>query len=319
MRSRGTGFSSKCAICGKPAFSSLPLCPECAKKDAAVTIDESLHRPLYRNFANCRLCSNNCSGIALCGKPEYGKLVYYEDPLPTNCCNSWFCRGSRLIGTNLAIFYYGCNFDCLYCQNWSHKRFDEVRTVEVEEVLSAAMVERVRCLCHFGGSPEPQLPFALKLSRKVLERRKELMICWEWNGAGNASLALKAAELSYKSGGTVKFDLKAWNPNLHLLLTGRDNEAVKRNFEKIFDRFPEVVSATTLLVPFYVDEEEVENIAKFISSFSPEIPYSLLVFHPDYRIVDFPVTPLEQVKKCYAIAKKYLRRVDIGNLHLLRL
>ncbi|AAB91111.1 radical SAM protein [Archaeoglobus fulgidus] len=320
MRRGGTAFSSKCKICGKAAPFSLPVCPECSKKDAALEIATSLHPPLYeKRVEGCNLCSNKCSGIALCGKPEYGKLTYYEDPLPTNCCNAWFCNGSKLTGTNLAVFYYGCNFDCLYCQNWTHKYFEDVRTVSVDELLRAAKNFRVRCVCHFGGSPEPQLPFALKFSRKALEFKEDLMICWEWNGAGNTSLALKAAELSSRSGGTVKFDLKAWNPNLHVLLTGRDNERVKDNFERIYDKHGEVLSATTLLVPYYVDEEEVEGIARFISSFSTEIPYSLLVFHPDYRMSDFPVTPVQQVKRCYKAAKKHLKNVNIGNLHLLGL
>ncbi|MET1124209.1 MAG: radical SAM protein [Archaeoglobaceae archaeon] len=303
--------------CGRELPSrTIPLCPECARTEKALEVARELHKPPEASVKSCKLCANECSGVALCGKPPYGALEYYEDPLPTNCCNAWFCRGSKLRGTNLAVFYYGCNFDCLFCQNWIHKRIPR-KVVSIEELLRAAGNPRVKCVCHFGGSPEPQLPFALKFSRKVLEIRPDVMICWEWNGAGNRSLALKAAELSEKSGGTVKFDLKAWNENLHVLLTGRSAERVRENFAAIAERYPEVLSATTLLVPFYVDEREVEGIAKFIASFSEDIPYSLLVFHPDYRLSDLPVTPREQVFRCYRAAKKHLRRVNIGNIHLL--
>ncbi len=309
----------RCVICGsKTPSKNLPVCPKCSKKDDASIIADEIHKPWSdRKVRSCKLCSNECQGVALCGKPAYGSLSYYEDPLPTNCCNAWFCRGSELNGTNLAVFYYGCNFDCLYCQNWTHKLIDRARVVPLEELVRAAMPERVKCICHFGGSPEPQLPFAIKFSRRALKERGDLMICWEWNGAGNSSLAMKAAELSWKSKGTVKFDLKAWNINLHRLLTGRDNGRVLENFARIAERYPEVVSATTLLVPYYVDEKEVENIARFLSDFDPNVPYSLLVFHPDYRLNDLPITPLAQVKKCYEAAKKHLERVSVGNLHLL--
>ncbi len=248
--------------------------------------------------------------------PKKAVLHAYEDPLPTNCCNAWFCRGSKLSGTNLAVFYYGCNFDCLFCQNWSHKNVKEGKVVSLDEMVEKAMRERIKCICHFGGSPEPQISFAINFSKEVLKRR-DVMICWEWNGAGKTNFALKAAELSHESGGTVKFDLKAFNPFLHLILTGRDNKQTLRNFEKIYDKFPDVLSATTLLVPFYVDEKEIEGIAKFIASFDDKIPYSLLVFHPDYRLYDLPITPKKQVERCYSIAKRYLRRVHIGNLFLL--
>lgn len=102
-----------------------------------------------------------------------------------------------------------------------------------------------------------------------------------------------------------------------MILTGRDNEQTLRNFEKIYGKFPEVLSATTLLVPHYVDAEEVDGIAKFIASLSEEIPYSLLIFHPDYRLSDMTVTPRKQVEECYKVAKRYLKRVHIGNKFLL--
>ncbi|MEM4644555.1 MAG: radical SAM protein [Archaeoglobaceae archaeon] len=306
-----------CTFCGKKAPSKfLSLCVECAKSERAFEIAEKLHPRRGGFVKTCKLCANECREIALCGKPLYGNLSYYEDPLPTNCCNAWFCKGSNLTGTNLAVFYYGCNFDCLFCQNWSHKKVNR-NFVSLEELLIVIERERIKCICHFGGSPEPQLPFALKFSREALKKRNDIMICWEWNGAGNTSLALKAAELSYISGGTVKFDLKAWSEPLHVLLTGRSGERSRKNFERIGEKYPEVLSATTLLVPYYVDKGEVEKIASFIASIDERIPYSLLVFHPDYLLRDLPITPKEQVFECYKAAKKWLKRVNIGNLQLL--
>jgi pyruvate formate lyase activating enzyme len=78
-----------------------------------------------------------------------------------------------------------------------------------------------------------------------------------------------------------------------------------------------MLTATTLLVPGYVDSIEVEHIAEFIASFDPEIPYSLLVFHPSFLMADLPTTSLEQTIECYKSAKKHLKRVNVGNLHLL--
>jgi len=330
--------SVKCRICGGQTYAkAIPVCPECAKKDDALKYVELLHPEVEKigkdTRIKCGLCSNKCGleegDIGLCGprgvkngkmfslvSSEKAILHSYEDPLPTNCCNAWFCAASKLTGTNLAVFYYGCNFDCLYCQNWEHKLIDRGEVVSLEEMVERAMLERIKCICQFGGSPEPQLPFAIRFSEEVLKRR-EIMVCWEWNGAGKEDLVLKAAKLSHDSGGTVKFDLKAWNDNLHRILTGRSNKQTLKNFENIFDRHPDVISATTLLVPYYVDEEEVECIARFIASLSDEIPYSLLVFHPDYRLSDMPVTPREQVRKCYNAAKKYLKRVYVGNVYLI--
>ena len=55
-----------------------------------------------------------------------------------------------------------------------------------------------------------------------------------------------------------------------------------------------MLNATTLLVPGYVDEQEVEAIAKFIARLDDQIPYSLLVFYPIFYMSTLPITPLKQ-------------------------
>ena len=86
---------------------------------------------------------------------------------------------------------------------------------------------------------------------------------------------------------------------------------------KEFGKIPDLLTATTLMVSYYVDEKEVEGIAGFISGVDTDIPYSLLAFHPDFMLDDLPPTPESQAGECYRTAKKYLRRVNIGNRYLL--
>lgn len=247
-------------------------------------------------------------------------LHIYLDPLPTNCCAAWFCEGSKERGYNLAVFFYGCSFDCLFCQNHSHKRLKEATRLTEDQVVAAALQPEVRCICFFGGSPEPQLPFALRLGQKVLERSNgQKHVCWEWNGSGHPGLVKKAAELSAQSGGTVKFDLKAYHPNISMALCGVGNRRTLENFSLLAGIYPQkdLLTATTLLVPGYVDRQEVGQIARFISCLNKGIPYSLLVFHPNYLMTDLPVTPRQQVDECFEEASRFLSRVNIGNLHLL--
>jgi pyruvate formate lyase activating enzyme len=176
-----------------------------------------------------------------------------------------------------------------------------------------------RCICYFGGTPEPQLPFLLRVTKKILENVK-LKICWEWNGTGNPDIVRKAAEYSYTTNGTIKFDLKSFDHNLHMCLTGRSNKRTLDNFQRIAQEYKkrDLLTATTLLIPGYIDEAEVEKIAKFISNLDNDIPYSLLVFHPGFKMIDMPITTRKQVEECYQAAKKYLNRVNIGNKHLLK-
>ena len=306
----------------------------------------------------CTLCANNCripeggkgfcglvenrNGklVRLAGAPDRGLLEWYYDPLPTNCVADWICPGCTGRGypkwaytkgpeygfNNLAVFYGACNLDCLFCQNWQYRYL----TAKLEPIFSAEDLaklvnERVSCVCYFGGDPSPQMPHALYASKLMLEktRGRIFRVCWESNGLMNPNILDKAVELSLISGGNFKFDIKAWTPSIYKALTGVDNkqlfENIKRAAKRIGERRdPPLIIASTLLVPGYVDEEEVRMIAGFLADIDPTIPYRLLAFHPDYLMDDLPPTSRSHMMKCLEAAKKEgLENISIGNPWLL--
>ena len=119
------------------------------------------------------------------------------------------------------------------------------------------------------------------------------------------------------------YDLKTFSSELSLALSGVSNERAYQNFKMIAEKFlPErkglpVLTATTLLVPGYIDANEIEAIAGFIADLDSSIPYSLLCFHPNYRMIDLPYTSLKQAKECWEAARRHLKHVNMGNLHIL--
>jgi len=340
-----------CRICGQEkAARAIGVCASCLRITSYPGIIKQAHAgrvnyglpaspPREKNGLRCDFCANECRILegktGFCGvrlnrqgriqsvsPPDTILASIYYDPLPTNCCAAWFCRGSKESGVNLAVFLYGCNFDCLFCQNASHRSVSSAHFLPLERLVEAALAPEVRCVCFFGGSPEPQLSSVLRAGQEILRRsRGQIHICWEWNGAGNPSLIRQAAEISRQSRGTVKFDLKAWTPQLGEALCGVPLTRAYQNLALLgsISSEPDLLTATTLLVPYYVDEGEIENIARFLAEINPDFPYSLLIFHPDDRMEDLPVTPRTQVRSAYQAAKRHLKRVNIGNLHLLDL
>jgi pyruvate formate lyase activating enzyme len=82
---------------------------------------------------------------------------------------------------------------------------------------------------------------------------------------------------------------------------------------------PPPLIASTLLVPGYIDAEQVGTIASFIAKLDPNIPYALLGFHGDFLMRDLPVTSWKHAERCLEAAKAAgLKRVRIGNIHILR-
>jgi pyruvate formate lyase activating enzyme len=304
---------------------------------------------------SCNVCVNRCrmaeGEMGYCGlrRNRNGRLVgvsstaaklsWYHDPLPTNCVASWVCPGGTGAGhpqfayrhgaetgsKNLAVFFQACSFNCLFCQNW-HFRHETLTAPyhTVEELVSDAD-ERTSCICYFGGDPAPQMRFAIKASKQASENAggRILRICWETNGSVHPDLLNEVLEIAIDSGGCVKFDLKTRDPSLHVALTGITNQRTLDNFARAAQKIgrrpvPPLLIASTLLVPGYIDAQEVAAIAGFIAGLNPDIPYSLLAFHPQFFMSDMPLTSKTLADQCLRAARDAgLKNVRLGNVHLL--
>ncbi|MEM4724736.1 MAG: hypothetical protein QXP01_06965, partial [Candidatus Hadarchaeum sp.] len=106
-------------------------------------------------------------------------------------------------------------------------------------------------------------------------------------------------------------------------LTGSSNERTLQNFAAVaayVQRRPQppLLIASTLLVPGYVDAQEVRQLAAFIASLNPSIPYALLGFYPHFYMHDLPTTSVRHAEEARAAAQEAgLQNVRIGNRHLL--
>jgi pyruvate formate lyase activating enzyme len=315
--------------------------------------------PSAADGLQCGLCQNRCkiadgergycgvrrneNGRLAGGTAEEAAVSWYYDPLPTNCVADWVCAGGSGAGypkwahrrgpeqgfLNLAVFYEACTFNCLFCQNWHYRRRSMTRDTRTAAELAESVTAETSCICFFGGDPTCQLPHALaaaKLARRQNppEAERILRICWETNGSASPQLLEQMVELSLESGGCVKFDLKAMDANIHRGLCGVDNRRTLENFAAAAERIserpdPPLLVASTLLVPGYIDAQEVSAIASFIADLDPTIPYALLGFHGDFLMTDLPPTSWKQAESCLEAAKAAgLKRVRLGNVHILR-
>lgn len=337
---------SECKICKqkKELSQSLGICVDCIRThfDQALPFIEKIHKKTKKEFKMpetppregipCGLCVNECripeGEYGYCGartntsgkimpKSKSEDIAYvecYYDPLPTNCVSMEFCGERTTRGKkNLAVFYGACTYDCLFCQNWHYRKVNH--TMSVNE-LASRVDETTACICYFGGDPTPQMLHALKVAAKV-----DVRVCWETNGAFSRNVARRVGKTAYTSGGTIKFDLKAYSEKVHYALCGSSNKNTLSNFEYIFETFqrkePPILVASTLLVPGYIDEKEVSHIAEFIAGLDPDIPYCLLAFHPHFKMRDLPYTSREHAHTCVEAAQTYLNRVRTGNIWLL--
>ncbi|ALL01471.1 pyruvate formate-lyase activating enzyme [Pyrodictium delaneyi] len=282
-------------------------------------------------------------------------LFTYLDPHPTNCVAEPVCpaatsrgypqytftRGVEKGFYNLAVFAGGCPLDCVFCQNPEHKAMAARGRVEpryvksLGEFVDEALDTRVTCVCFFGGDPTPQMPMLISVARRALERARgrglPLRVCWETDGLANPAVFREAARLSLESGGIVKVDWKAWSPGIYEALTGVDGQKAVRRLmantrivaEMAVERpEPPLLVVSMLLVPGYVDAEEVRGVAGYIAGlmdeYSVNIPMVLLAFHPDHRMRDLPPTSRRHALEARRAALEAgIWEVYLGNVWLL--
>ena len=306
----------------------------------------------------CEVCVNRCQPSdgerGLCGAREasggrvgprvgtaQAAAVYWQEfPLPTNCCARWVCPGSSSSGyprysysrgpergyQSLAVGYYGCTFDCLYCQSCASRSVEGAPRFSAQQLADA--MGSVSCACLYGGDPTPQLAHALaaaKLARaKARAEGRKLRICFETNGAMNRGLLRAMADVALESGGCIKVDLKAFDDDVHQALCGTTNRQTLQNFAWLAGRRrerPEVplAVASTALIPGYVDGEEVRELARFIAKQGKDIPYLLIGYFSCHHLADLPTTSLQQARRCLAAARAAgLANVRLDNRELLR-
>lgn len=347
-----------CHVCGKRSrlvAAQLGVCGTCIRQHPteALAVAQEAHAAARRLFGlpeqpprtagglRCRCCSHACTmgegergycGLRvvqgkrlrhLAGTPQRGLLHWYDDPLPTNCVADPFCTGHRQLGKqNLAVFYAACTLNCLFCQNWHFREIDpdQPRYITAQE-LAQVTSKRTYCVCFFGGDPASQMGHALAAAALLADRG--VVVCWETNGTAHPRSMEEALILSLQSGGCVKYDLKAVDDILYQALTGASNQQVLENFERAAAHIgerpePPPLVASTLLVPGYIDAEEVGRIARFIAALNPNIPYALLGFAPQFLFPDLPPTSVRHAEEALAAARAAgLERVHIGNRHLL--
>jgi len=172
------------------------------------------------------------------------------------------------------------------------------------------------------------MPHAIRTSELAIEKAKAdgriMRICWETNGYMKPQFLERAVELSLESGGNIKFDLKCWDENLAKAMCGVSNKPSLENFKAVGEKFYKrrselpVLTASTLLVPSYVDVDEIRNLSSFISGIDVSIPYTLLAFAPNYEMYDIQTTSRKHAYECLEAAREEgLQNVRLGNSQLL--
>ena len=127
----------------------------------------------------------------------------------------------------------------------------------------------------------------------------------------NGSVSDQALDDILPVADAMNIDLKGFTEQYYRKLGG-DLETVKHFITRSSRQCH--VELTTLIIPGENDsDEEMREMAGWISSLSPEIPLHVTRFFPRWKMDDRPATDVARVYALVQTAREYLRYVWAGN------
>ncbi len=214
----------------------------------------------------------------------------------------------------LSFGMLGCNLRCPFCQNWEisqtlkdPRAVSRIIDITSEDIVNFALRLGDSMIASTYNEPIITTEWAVEIFK--LAKSKGMLTIYVTNGYGTPELIrYLAPHLD-----AANVDLKSFREENYKWLGGK--------LEPVLDTIKGLAQAgvwieiTTLIVPkFNDDPNELRDIADFIASISPDIPWHVTAFHPDYRVTDRPRTPTSTLLKAYDIGRQKLKYVYMGNV-----
>lgn len=284
-----------------------------------------LYEKLSNKDVRCNLCVHHCfigegkTGFCRVRENQDGvlySLVYGQpiarhiDPIEKKPLFHFYPGSSAY-----SIATAGCNFRCLWCQNWeisqlpANQNLARGKEIYPQEIVSAVQQSGCRSIAYTYTEPTVFFEYAYDVARLA-------------KGVGLANVYITNGYMSkdmlemfkpYLDGANV--DLKAFRDETYRHYVGGRLQPVLDNL-KYMKKMDIWLEVTTLIIPGVNDSaEELRDIAEFIADeLSPDTPWHLSRFFPAYKM-KAPVTPLTALEKAKEIGLKAgLHYVYEGNI-----
>jgi pyruvate formate lyase activating enzyme len=212
----------------------------------------------------------------------------------------------------------GCDFHCTNCQNWvssqmlrdpaADESIDNIRRISPEQVILAARRSGASVIASSYNEPLITSEWAVSIFKlAVTEGLKCVYV-----SNGNATPQVLEYLRPYLTG--YKIDLKTMQDKQYRQLGGVLNNVL--DTIRLAHQLGLWVEVVTLVIPGFNDSsEELMEAGRFITSVSPDIPWHVTAFHPDYKMTEPDLTPVKTLQRAAEIGQEAgLKFVYAGNL-----
>lgn len=283
-----------------------------------------LWRPGGGERVVCNACNRRCSiptgshGFCYVRKnvdgklylSSYGKLAAMQvDPIEKKPFNH-FHPGTRVftVGTS------SCNWHCLFCQNHAISKETEVYGADVPPERLAEMADENGCEGVGFSYNEPTIFVEYVIDAAREAHRAGKYSVFVTNGYGTVEMVraisgyVDAVVVDYKGSGGELFQRR---------------QTMTVSAEPIKETLLELkaqrihTELTDLVIPQVgADLDEARRLCRWLcDNLGPDVPIQFTRFHPDYKLLNIPVTPYDLLEKHHeAAVAAGLNYAYIGNV-----
>jgi pyruvate formate lyase activating enzyme len=292
-----------------------------------LTVEGKLYQSLPNNALRCFACGHRClikegrRGICKVRFNQGGKLRVpwgyvaglQADPIEKK---PFF---HILPGSDALTFgMLGCDFHCSFCQNWvssqalrepaSDVSLAYIRRISAEQIVEAGKKAGASVIASSYNEPLITSEWAVEIFQLANQAGMKCVYVSNGNATPEVLEYLRPHIVGYK------IDLKTMQDRQYRRLGGvlqNVLDTIRMAHES--ELWVEVV---TLVVPGLNDSnEELMDAARFIFSVSPDIPWHVTAYHPDFKMRDPNPTPAATLLRAAEIGQEAgLNYVYAGNL-----
>ncbi len=288
----------------------------------------NLHRALFyqedgKGFIRCGLCPHNCrlgeNSHGICGVREVRDGTLYSlnyglcaaiasDPVEKKPLYHFY--PGRAI---LSLGTFGCNFSCLYCQNWSLARsgipFPAQKYYRSpEDIIKILRNDYPGSLGIAYTYNEPTVWYEYILDTAALVKScgyKNVLVT-------NGFISRPALERLIPYIDALNIDVKSFSNAFYQKYCGGLLQAVKETLMYSAERCH--LEVTYMVIPTLNDSfAETDLFTDWLSSVNPQIPLHFSRYFPAYKFTK-PPTPVHTLTAIRERALKKMCYVYIGNL-----
>lgn len=288
------------------------------------TKEGELYTGIKENWVQCYACGHRCKippekeGICKIRFNKNGKLYvpfgYVSgialDPIEKKPFFHVF-PGSA----TLSFGMLGCDYHCSFCQNWITSQtlrdphaVSSIEEITAEEIVGIALHRKAPIITSTYNEPLITSEWAVEIFKHA--KKAGLITSYVSNGNGTPEV------LDYIQPwiDLFKVDLKSFRQKTYQQMGGV-LQNVLDTIKSLHNR-GKWIEVVTLVVPGMNDtDEELTDIAQFLSSVSPDIPWHVTAYHQDYKMeAEEEFTPISALLRAVEIGyKEGLRFVYTGN------